>query len=101
MAALASASPDNANPTIHSTAATSGRRSRRRIDSLDLDDDDQWARLNRELQYGNGCENEGSLTAEEFEEQIDSDEIFGQSLAYQLQRGEGADEGAKGVGELY
>ncbi|BGP13561.1 hypothetical protein JCM10213_008895 [Rhodosporidiobolus nylandii] len=65
--------PDNANPVIHSTAATSGRRTRKRADSLDLSDDDSWERLGKELEYGEDIE-EDQLDG--LDEQIDSEEIF-------------------------
>ncbi|GAA5865836.1 hypothetical protein JCM8547_005728 [Rhodosporidiobolus lusitaniae] len=63
---------DNANPTIH-TSAPSHRRQRRRVDALDLDDDDEWERLEKELEHGQDLEDE---LLEGLEEQIDSDEIF-------------------------
>ncbi|GAA5843554.1 hypothetical protein JCM11251_001654 [Rhodosporidiobolus azoricus] len=66
--------PDNANPIIHSTAATSGRRTRKRADSLDLSDDDEWMRFGRELEQGQGYEED---LLDGLEEQIDSEEIFG------------------------
>ncbi|GAA5896545.1 hypothetical protein JCM6882_005724 [Rhodosporidiobolus microsporus] len=68
-----SSAPDNANPIIHSTAATSSRRTRARADSLDLSDDDEWVRFGRELEGGQGFEEE---QMEGLEEQIDSEEIF-------------------------
>ncbi|GAA6003311.1 hypothetical protein JCM10207_001856 [Rhodosporidiobolus poonsookiae] len=65
--------PDNANPTIHATAATSGRRTRKRADSLDLADDDSWARLGHQLEYGDDAHDD---QLDRLDEQIDSEEIF-------------------------
>ncbi|GAA5992400.1 hypothetical protein JCM11641_002732 [Rhodosporidiobolus odoratus] len=68
-----SSTPDNANPIIHSTAAATYRRTRRRADSLDLADDDTWERLGQELHYGSGG-NDSHVDG--FDEQIDDEEIF-------------------------
>lgn len=71
---MAGATPDNANPVIHTSAA---RRTRKRADSLDLSDDDEWARL------GRNQDDEGELDDEQLEE-IDGEEIFGQSACSDL-----------------
>ncbi|GAA5919350.1 hypothetical protein JCM1841_004355 [Sporobolomyces salmonicolor] len=68
---MVAATPDNANPVIHTTNAPS-RRSTKRSHDLDLDDDDHWARLGRELQYGS----EEDDDIEDVNEDIDEDEIF-------------------------
>lgn len=73
-----SATPDNANPVIHTASA---RRTRHRSNSLDLSDDDEWdrkGRLNRA-----GSEDEDSTWADPHSELaqfdlIDQDEIFGE-----------------------
>lgn len=67
---MVSATPDNANPIIHTSAAS--RRPRKRADSLDLSDDDEWARLGRDS-------SDDGLHDDELQEEIDGDEIFGQS----------------------
>lgn len=64
---MVSATPDNANPIIH--ASTSSRRNKR-YDSLDLDDDDHWARLGRDAD-----DREGEESAAD---EIDGEEIFGE-----------------------
>ncbi|KAI5479582.1 hypothetical protein MNV49_003319 [Pseudohyphozyma bogoriensis] len=69
--------PDNANPVIHSSAAS--RRTRKRSDSLDLSDDDAWDRLARRTD-GEDFDDDGEI------EEIDGDEIFGLSIRVRLLR---------------
>ncbi|GAA6026730.1 hypothetical protein JCM8097_005819 [Rhodosporidiobolus ruineniae] len=76
-----SATLDNANPTIHSTASASSRRTRRRRDSLDLSaaGDEAWARFGRELgarEGAEGGESELEDALRDIEEAIDGDEVF-------------------------
>ncbi|GAA6000850.1 iron-sulfur cluster assembly protein CIA2 [Rhodotorula paludigena] len=73
--------PDNANPTIHSTASAASSR-RTRVAGLDLDDDDEWQRWGDDLvRAGSEGDDEwdaASLAAAagHLDEQIDQDEIF-------------------------
>lgn len=69
---MVSATPDNANPIVHTSTA---RRTRKRADSLDLSDDEEWARLGR---GHDDDDDEGAADDEQLEE-IDGEEIFGQS----------------------
>ncbi|BGO89348.1 hypothetical protein NBRC10512_001755 [Rhodotorula toruloides] len=71
---MTSATPDNANPTIHSTGGASASR-RTRLINLDLADADAWDRLEDELVYGSEWDSAGSESSAD-EEQIDSEEIF-------------------------
>jgi hypothetical protein len=75
---MVSATPDNANPIIHTSAAS--RRPRKRADSLDLSDDDEWARLGRDS-------SDDGLYDDELQEEIDGDEIFGESRSAELSSG--------------
>lgn len=70
---MVSATPDNANPVIHTSAA---RRTRKRADSLDFSDDEDWARLGRGHDDG--------AADDEQPEDIDGEEIFGQSATIAL-----------------
>lgn len=66
---MVSASPDNANPIIHSTQAS--RRVVKRSDDLNFSDDEQWERM---ASIGMGVQSDADeLTPEE----IDPEEIFG------------------------
>lgn len=79
---MVSATPDNANPIIHtSTSAT--RRSRKRADSLDLSDDDEWARLanNSSDEEGGGGGGYQGTWDDQLQEEIDGEEIFGELAA--------------------
>ncbi|GAA6050124.1 hypothetical protein JCM3770_001384 [Rhodotorula araucariae] len=67
---MSSATPDNANPTIHASAAAPTRRARLAL--LDLADDDQWDRLEHQLEHGD-LDHDDHARAED---QIDQDEIF-------------------------
>lgn len=62
---MVAATPDNANPVVHSQTGT---RRARRTDELDFSDDDLWARA-------------GEAQLEHPVEQIDEDEIFGARAA--------------------
>lgn len=81
--------PDNANPTIHSTASAASSR-RTRVAGLDLDDDDEWQRWGDDLvRAGSEGDDEwdaASLAAAagDLDEQIDQDEIFGEAPPHQL-----------------
>ncbi|BGP37703.1 Cytosolic iron-sulfur assembly component 2B [Rhodotorula kratochvilovae] len=68
---MTSSAPDNANPTIHASSAAPSRRAR--LADLDLADDDQWARLEHQLEHGDTWDD---LNVADIEDQIDQDEIF-------------------------
>jgi hypothetical protein len=72
-----SATPDNANPVVHSTASFSGSRKLKSTAFLDLDfqDDQEWETLEKQLSYGQV--DKDSHRVDDLEE-IDQDEIFGE-----------------------
>ena len=74
---MVAATPDNANPIIHSTGGAS-RRATKRADELDFGDDESWERmgrdpLNGEIVMDSLAEREEDSAGEE----IDKEEIFG------------------------
>lgn len=64
---MQSSTPDNANPTIHSTAT----RRHKRNGSLDFEDDETWSKLGATADLGRSEESDE-------EEPIDDGEIFGE-----------------------
>lgn len=74
---MVAATPDNANPIIHSTGGAS-RRATKRADELDFGDDESWERMGRDPLNGEIVMD--SLTEREEDsagEEIDKEEIFG------------------------
>ncbi|GAA6013088.1 hypothetical protein JCM11491_005178 [Sporobolomyces phaffii] len=70
-----SSTPDNANPIIYSTAASTGSRQLKSTAFLDLNfhDDDEWHSLEQQLSYGQS--DSDTLRVDDLDE-IDQDEIF-------------------------
>lgn len=93
---MPSSAPDNANPVIHTSQASSRRAggSGRSKSGLDLDDDDEWARQGRLLSRQDSNDDDededggdlwvdGEMGTGEIEE-IDQDEIFGKHRQSQM-----------------
>ena len=74
-----SSNPDNANPVIHNTAASSSSKKLKSTAFLDLDfeDDQAWHSLEEELSYGSVDPDYRSVS--DGAEHIDREEIFGVS----------------------
>jgi hypothetical protein len=77
------ATPDNANPIVHSTSSRP-RSSRHRGLDLDFDDDELWLRgspsLSAGWQVGDSMDDsEDGASADDEVEEIGSDEVFGMS----------------------
>jgi hypothetical protein len=70
--------PDNANPIIHNTAGSTNRHSRR-TRGVDLTDDQEWAKLSRNAEGDIDDDDQDSSM-----EDIDSEEIFGAFLCFNL-----------------
>ena len=74
---MVAATPDNANPIIHSTGAAS-RRATKRADELDFGDDETWERLGRDPLNGEiVMDSLEQLHEDSASEEIDREEIFG------------------------
>lgn len=85
------ATPDNANPVIHSSTAP-GRRANKH-DLLDFEDDAEWEKMGRRVlpgarKGGNSDDEMGMEGLDDLEggvgEEIDKEEIFGESTGWCL-----------------
>lgn len=87
---MVNATPDNANPTIHSSARPSSRRVRVADLDLSADDDLAWSLLGQQLEQeaqqleadrssATAAAGKEGTQAERTGDEIDADEIFGQS----------------------
>jgi hypothetical protein len=94
---MVNATPDNANPTIHSSTRSNARRVRVADLDLSADDDLAWDRLGHQLEHeANALElarsnANASLQADHRSprDEIDEDEIFGPFLISHLSSGGG------------